>query len=310
MNNNGLLILKNCLASIQDCGRLNLSAYGIPVSGHMDQLSAWKANRILGNPIENPLIEIFYTGFKCSFKCDIFIAVTGAAKNVLINGEKFSSQYIHKIQKGDEVEIKELKEGFISYLSISKTFGIEKILGSYSTNTVSNFGGFKGRFLQKGDFIPIIENNTVTKVKSSTESSSQFTDPIRIIEGPEYFLLSDKSKVDFISQKFIVQKESNRMGYRLSGVNLFLFENTELPSSVTIPGTIQLTNNHQLIVIMKDGQTTGGYSRVGTVIAADLDRFAQYKTGDLISFNKISYHQAIDLYKDYLKQFETKKPLI
>lgn len=299
----GILILKNSLASIQDSGRKKFRQYGIPVSGTMDQLSAWRANKLIGNDFEDPVVEIFYTGFKCRFNCDQFIAVTGAAKGIMINGENRSAQFVHKINQGDELEIRDLGEGFISYLSFSGIFAIEKTLDSYSTNTVSNFGGLNGRYLQKGDFVPIIERPRTFEKGSLPKYIFQFSDPIRFIEGPDYQLLNENSKNELVSQAYSVLSDSNRMGYRLSGDDLVFSEKVALPSRVTVPGIIQLTNNHQLIVIMKDGQTTGGYPRLGAIIAADLDRFAQHKPGDKISFQKISYQEAIGALIEYKKLF-------
>lgn len=63
------------------------------------------------------------------------------------------------------------------------------------------------------------------------------------------------------------------------------------------PGTIQIPPDGQPIVTLADGQTTGGYPRIGQVITADLPILGQLKANDSISFQKIDVEDAIDLFK-------------
>jgi allophanate hydrolase subunit 2 len=43
---------------------------------------------------------------------------------------------------------------------------------------------------------------------------------------------------------------------------------------------------------MRDHQPTGGYPRIGTVISADLDRFAQMRPGEPVAFAPVSVEHA------------------
>jgi antagonist of KipI len=74
------------------------------------------------------------------------------------------------------------------------------------------------------------------------------------------------------------------MGYQLKGPSLEREQETEIISSGVSFGTIQLLPNGQLIVLMADYQTTGGYPRIGHVISAHLPRLAQLRPGDHIQF--------------------------
>jgi antagonist of KipI len=74
------------------------------------------------------------------------------------------------------------------------------------------------------------------------------------------------------------------MGYQLKGADLKREENTELVSSGVSFGTIQLLPGGQLIVLMADHQTTGGYPRIGHVISAHLPKLAQLGPSDCIHF--------------------------
>ena len=72
------------------------------------------------------------------------------------------------------------------------------------------------------------------------------------------------------------------MGYQLKSESLSVNTNEEVVSSGVNFGTVQLPPGGQLIVLMADHQTTGGYSRVAHVITADHSKLAQMKPGDTI----------------------------
>ena len=82
------------------------------------------------------------------------------------------------------------------------------------------------------------------------------------------------------------------MGYRLYGEKLVAEKNEQLISSAVDFGTIQLLPNGQLIILMADHQTTGGYPRLAHVSSTSLPSLAQLKPGDEIQFRFISLQQA------------------
>lgn len=89
------------------------------------------------------------------------------------------------------------------------------------------------------------------------------------------------------------------MGYRLEGTALKVKEEKQLISSGVTFGTIQLLPDGQLIVLMADHQTTGGYPRIGHVISADLPYLAQCNPGDEIIFSESTIG---DAEQEYLEQ--------
>ncbi len=82
------------------------------------------------------------------------------------------------------------------------------------------------------------------------------------------------------------------MGYQLNGEPLFLNEKKELLSSAVTFGTIQLLPNGQLVVLMADHQTTGGYPRIGHVISAHLPKLAQQNPGERVLFKAVGIDTA------------------
>jgi antagonist of KipI len=98
------------------------------------------------------------------------------------------------------------------------------------------------------------------------------------------------------------------MGYRLSGKALQTRENNQLVSSGVSFGTIQLLPSGQLIVLMADHQTTGGYPRIATITSTHWPRLAQSNPDDAISFSIVGIEKAEgELMKqaEYLQSVQT-----
>jgi antagonist of KipI len=74
-----------------------------------------------------------------------------------------------------------------------------------------------------------------------------------------------------------------------------LLDGKELVSSAVNYGTIQLLPDGQMIVLMADHQTSGGYPRIAHVISTDLPILAQLGANDKVGFEMISLQLAEDL---------------
>jgi allophanate hydrolase subunit 2 len=92
---------------------------------------------------------------------------------------------------------------------------------------------------------------------------------------------------------FTVSPSSNRMGVRLEGHALIPTGGADIISEGLVTGAIQVTGEGQPIIMGGARATIGGYPKIATVIAADLDligqlapggqvRFIEAKAGDLI----------------------------
>src|SRR5690606_7472652 len=105
---------------------------------------------------------------------------------------------------------------------------------------------------------------------------------LEVYRGPEFGQLTDRQLVKLFSNTFSVAKENNRMAYQLNeeidGVR------GSMLTSATLPGTVQLTPSGKLIVLMKDGQTTGGYPRILQLSDYSISILAQKRMGDPIRF--------------------------
>jgi len=66
----------------------------------------------------------------------------------------------------------------------------------------------------------------------------------------------------------------------------------EIVSDATVPGSIQVPGNGLPIVLLADGQTVGGYPKIGTVISADLARLATAPVGAELRFAAVGVAEA------------------
>jgi len=200
---------------------------------------------------------------------------------------------------GDTLTLGYAKAGARTYIGIQGIPDIEVIMGSYSTYTLGKFGGWKGRALQAGDVLKWKNEHLNNPNRQLPEHVLPhfFTEKniIRVMRGPEWDHLSTVAQNIFQRVLFSVQNDSNRMGIRLKGADLSRINNTPMPSSATLPGTIQLPPNGQPIILMHDGQTTGGYPRIAKVIEADLGRLAQIPPHGSLCFRVVNEAQATRL---------------
>ena len=114
---------------------------------------------------------------------------------------------------------------------------------------------------------------------------------IRLVPGPEFELLDEVARRTLTEGVFEISGNSDRMGFRLNGPKIESPIGSMVSSAVTF-GTVQLLPDGNLIVLMADHQTTGGYPRIATVIAADLPRLAQKHAGQTIEFEMSTFDEA------------------
>src|SRR5690606_4402634 len=109
---------------------------------------------------------------------------------------------------------------------------------------------------------------------------------------------------------FTISRQSNRMGYSLTGINIQQKEKRELLSTAVTTGTIQITTGGQPIILMADCQTTGGYPRIGQVAAIDIPVCAQLRPGEQITFTIIAIEEAEALYRSQHYRLQNLRKMI
>jgi len=271
--------------SIQDLGRVGFQQYGVPYSGVMDHYAASLANILLGNDINEAVIEITMTGPKLKFHCNTAICISGANFIPLLNESAIENNKVIQINKNDILSFSKQDYGFRSYLAVLGGFQSEKIFGSRSMYQ-SITKAFK---IAKNDLLPILGNTIKLNEKHASIKSNSFymhSKTINVFKGPEFDMLSENQKKKLFSQDYTISKNNNRMAYQLEES----LENNLKPiiTSLVFPGTVQLTPSGKLIVLMRDCQTTGGYPRIFQLEEKALDVMAQKFSGQQIRFQMVS----------------------
>ncbi len=281
--------------TIQGPGRTGYQWLGINPGGSMDSFASQIVNMLVGNEPRETVIEMHFPAAAFLFEKDALIAVGGANFSPTVNGEAIHLWQPVVVNQNSVLQFEQLRSGARCYLAVRDGLLIKPWLNSYSTNLKASAGGFQGRMLQKGDIIPYKKQNDFSALLQDKDLISlpwtadvnwePLSDHHRIavIQGSEWDWMDAGSQNNMFDQPFHIQQASDRMGYRLSGTPLRSNSQGELVSSAVNFGTIQLLPDGQLIILMADHQTTGGYPRIAHVIRADLPRVAQLRPGEIIN---------------------------
>ncbi|MBD3666787.1 MAG: biotin-dependent carboxyltransferase [Kangiella sp.] len=286
--------------SLQDLGRPGFRRFGIPNNGALDPVSLQIANWLVSKPLNSACLEITQAGPVIEFSQDMAIAVTGAHFELSIDDIPVDMHQTLLVNKGERLTFGKLVNGARAYLAFSAEPDLPKIMDSYSTNLMANFGGYEGKAFKNYDTLPLNKIVNPDTKKTPKELQLEFGDnyQIRFVEGREWSDFSNATQNSFMDSGYKVTSQSNRMGMRLKGEAL----KTEKPLSLTTApitaGTIQIPPDGQPIITLADGQTTGGYPRIGQIITADLSILGQLKANDSISFQCIEVDDAIKLLAD------------
>jgi antagonist of KipI len=285
------------LDTIQDLGRHGLAKFGINSNGVMDRTAARLINGLLGNHENEAVIETHFPSGEFEFDDDTTIAIGGAEFCCEIDGCPVENWRPIPVEEGSALRFTRKHFGNRAYIAVKGGFDVEPWLGSKSTNLVAKAGGFEGRKLAAGDNIrvkPSSEADVIRNVKVSNSLIPFYSKfpTVRVLAGPEFELLDEDSRTRLFSENYQLSMESNRMGFRLKGEKLSLAEAREYISSGVAFGTIQLLPDGQLIVLMADHQTTGGYPRIANAIDIDLPLLAQLGPSDKVAFHPITLDEA------------------
>jgi antagonist of KipI len=293
--------------TVQDMGRHGYQHLGINPGGAMDKLAAQLANILVGNELDEAVIEMHFPASAFFFEQPSLIAISGAEFSATVNGEEIPCLRPVLVSKYSILQFHGIQKGARAYLAVHGGLDVPAWLNSRSTHLKAGAGGYMGRTLQKDDEIRFRKPFDLCSVlgKKEFEVLPWKTDgnwgddnnlkEILVIAGHEWNRLKTESKEKFFDQAYLITNQSDRMGYRLKSGTLETTDNEELLSSAVSFGTVQLLPDGQLIVLMADHQTTGGYPRIAHVISAHHSRLAQMMTADLFIFRFTDQQTAEEL---------------
>lgn len=272
-------------ATVQDLGRFGLRQFGISHCGAMDKLALQAGNLLLENAPNCAAIEIALGGMQVKFLQDTAFCVTGAFYEMHLEDKPVYAYWRYFARAGQVLTMMRAKFGMYGYLCVQGGLAVAEELHSASTDVRAQLGGVEGRYLQAGDVL-------------ATHSDGRYLGEIGIAPIPlkdrifslpssEYEAFKRKSQYHWWQNKWTLQSNSDRMGYRFLGEPLELNEPLEMLSHAIQFGAVQVPPNGQPIILMADAQTTGGYPKIAHVIEADLGCLAQVRLGSTVKFEMV-----------------------
>ena len=306
--------------TIQDIGRMGYQQYGMPVAGPMDSESYLLGQALVGNVKPVGALECTLLPPTVTVKGTCIVAFTGADMEPTINGVRVP-RYIPIIcHEGDVISGGFSQCGVRMYIAFSGGIDVPEINGSVSTHTKAKIGGLEGRPLQAGDEIGIKsftretvhvcdyygEGNNLFNTALYNRGGRECHEPLRVVLGDQAKHFTENGIKTFGSKIYTLTIQCDRMGFRLDGPVIEHVDSADIISDGAVFGSIQVPSDGNPIVLMADRQTTGGYTKIGTIITADLPRLSQLPVGDGIHFDIVSIEEAQDIYREYMRNLHKK----
>lgn len=300
---NLLITNPGIFTTIQDQGRNGFLQYGLSTAGALDKDSMILANQLVGNKENEAVLECTAFGPNMTFEGDDIIAITGGSVKAKLNGVEISMYRSIQVQAGDQLSIGAIRTGMRTYIAFASTIAVEPIMGSKSTYIRGKLGGLHGDKLKKDDAIPMGELTTKFVDRYIPETS---LDPIkkeivlRVVLGPQNDRFTKDGLDTFLNTAYTVSNECDRMGYRLEGETAIEHENGfDIISDGTAFGAVQVPGSGMPIILFADRGTTGGYTKIATVLSVDMNKLAQVGPGSTIRFQEVSVAEANRIFRDH-----------
>lgn len=276
--------------SLQGLGRFGSQRFGIPPRGAMDRTAARIVNLIIANDETDPVFEFYFPGPEIVFENDHTFALGGADFAAELDGKPVGNWQPVNANATSVLRFRRKNAGNICYLAVGGGLLIGPADRQDDILTERLRSGQK-LLTDRGVGPPSPPQLNRRLSREILPAYSPFP-TLRILAGAEFSMLPESDNRLIEASHFTVSNESNRMGFRLHGPRLTLAEPVDLVSAAVSFGTIQLLPDGQLVVLMADHQTSGGYPRVGHVISADLPLIAQLGPGNKISFKIVDIAEA------------------
>jgi len=270
------------LTSVQDLGRFTMAAYGVPYAGVMDRFSMTQANYLLQNQFYDSVLEMGGPGAKMVFEMVTRIVFTGADVDIYLNDKQVKAGKILEIKEDDVVHIRKFRKGQWLYMGIQGGFESEIVAESRSWYLGITL---QSRIEKSNSLCYLFEERYYPALSSHAKMNLNWfkQGEIKVFKGPEWDQLPKLTQNRIMKKSFTVSNQVNRMAYQLEET----IENEVDPilTAPVYPGTVQLTPNGNLIILMRDAQVTGGYPRVLHVENNSLNILSQKRPGDKITFS-------------------------
>jgi 5-oxoprolinase (ATP-hydrolysing) subunit C len=273
-----------------DRGRPGTRSLGVPVGGAADRCALALGNALVGNLPDTAALEVTLAGPTLRANCDLGCVLYGAPFLMTSDRAGFTTGKTFTLHRDEELHIGGTQTGARAYFCVCGGFDAPMVLGSRSALDP----------LQAGADLTCRESIIAGRFLTHVFEWRRDAHTLRVLPGPQAEWFAD---CDFYKREFVVSPASNRMGLRLDSRALTAPQR-ELVSEPVCPGSVQVTNDGQCIVLGIEGQTIGGYPKIAQVISADLDKLGQLRAAARITFRRVSLDEAATLYREKQREME------
>jgi biotin-dependent carboxylase-like uncharacterized protein len=278
------VVAPGMLTLIQDAGRPGYGSSGVGRSGAFDRAALRQANLLVGNPAGAPALEVLGGGMHLRATHEHVLAVTGAVGAVLVDGHPVEHGRPFVVFAEQDISLSTFDVGLRAYLAVGGGVLADDVLGSCSTDTLSELGPppvVAGAKLPCGfPSGPPLDGVDVPALIASGSTD------VDIVLGPRDDWFTDAALARLCASAWTVTPTSNRVGIRLDGPVLERARDGELPSEPCVFGSIQVTTAGLPVVLGPDHPVTGGYPVIAVVADRHLDRLAQLRPGETLRFRR------------------------
>ena len=303
--------------ALQDRGRFGWRRLGVPVSGALDPALLAIANALAGGSHETDAaaFEVLLQGPTLAVQSGrVRFALAGPIAAVVerADGSKHDAAAwgTATLSAGDVIRIGAIAAApapsapsdaaaaalplALAYVAVSGGVQVPPVLDSRSTYARAALGGVDGRALRAGDRLAcgsVPDSDPMERRGASAFSHA--SGPIGVLPGPQDDHFTPAAFDALFGTPYTAQRDSDRMGLRLSGAKLeHSALGPDIASDGVTPGAIQVPADGQPIVLLADCQTVGGYPKIATVQRADLPRLAHVRPGGAVRFVGVDAQQA------------------
>lgn len=252
-------------STVQDGGRPGFGHIGVSPSGSVDPHLADVMNRLVGNIETAAVIE---TCGNLVFRAErpvVVAATTEPSPRVVRRGETYTVR-----PGGDRLW---------HYVAVRGGIAVEPVLGSRATDTLSSIGPPP---LVAGVVLPIgLEPDA--PIVADVAPLARPSNTARLSIGPRATWFADGWQTQIVSHPCTVTS-SSRVGVRLTGHSFERTVTDELPSEGLVRGAVQVLPDGDLVMMLADHPTTGGYPVIAVVHPDDVADVAQHPVGAALRF--------------------------
>ncbi|MHA6347403.1 5-oxoprolinase subunit C family protein [Roseivivax sp. CAU 1761] len=276
--------------TVQDAGRPGWLAYGVSRGGAADRLALAEGAALLGQAAGLAALEMAGTGGRFELTRPARIALTGAPMAARCDGAALAWNASHALPAGAVLEIGGALRGVYGYLHVGGGIATEPVLGSRAAHLNAGIGAA----LAAGDRLPLGDDPGGTAGRRLEVADRFSGGALRVVASLQTANFSPATRQRFETARFTRDARGNRMGVRLGfeGEGFQAEGGLAVVSEVIVPGDIQVTGDGAPYVLLSECQTTGGYPRIGTVIAPDLPRIAQAAPGAPLTCRFVALDEA------------------